>query len=62
MLVAAIVCILTLSVQAAVTVAYRVAQELGSSIGHEVGYAIRFEEQTSSSTRIVYLTGLLPGI
>ena len=35
----------------------RVAQELGCEVGQEVGYAVRFEERTSRSTRITYLTG-----
>ncbi|CAI9116556.1 OLC1v1017738C1 [Oldenlandia corymbosa var. corymbosa] len=34
----------------------RVAQELGVQLGEEVGYAIRFEDRTSASTRIKYLT------
>ncbi|XP_022638947.1 probable pre-mRNA-splicing factor ATP-dependent RNA helicase DEAH4 isoform X3 [Vigna radiata var. radiata] len=41
---------------AAVSVARRVAQELGVQLGEEVGYAIRFEDRTSHSTRIKYLT------
>ncbi|KAL6528024.1 Pre-mRNA-splicing factor ATP-dependent RNA helicase DEAH10 [Orobanche hederae] len=45
---------------AAVTVAKRVAEESGVALGQRVGYAIRFEDVTSSSTRIKYLTdGLL---
>lgn len=43
--------------QAAVSVGRRVAQELGCEVGQEVGYAVRFEERTSRSTRITYLTG-----
>lgn len=35
----------------------RVAQEMGCEVGQEVGYAVRFEERTSRSTRITYLTG-----
>uniref|UniRef100_A0A8H7NE43 Uncharacterized protein n=1 Tax=Bionectria ochroleuca TaxID=29856 RepID=A0A8H7NE43_BIOOC len=45
---------------AATTVAVRVAEEFGCEIGKEVGYSIRFEDVTSSSTRIKFLTdGLL---
>ena len=45
---------------AATTVALRVAEEFGCEIGQEVGYAIRFEDATSSKTRIKFLTdGLL---
>lgn len=45
---------------AATTVALRVAEELGCEIGKEVGYSIRFEDLTSPSTRIKFLTdGLL---
>ncbi|ESQ34073.1 hypothetical protein EUTSA_v10006961mg [Eutrema salsugineum] len=41
---------------AAVSVARRVAQELDVNLGEDVGYAIRFEDRTSSKTRIKYLT------
>ncbi|KAL0420914.1 UNVERIFIED_CONTAM: Pre-splicing factor ATP-dependent RNA helicase DEAH10 [Sesamum latifolium] len=45
---------------AAVTVAKRVAEECGVALGQKVGYGIRFEDVTSSSTRIKYMTdGLL---
>ncbi|KAG9236239.1 P-loop containing nucleoside triphosphate hydrolase protein [Amylocarpus encephaloides] len=45
---------------AATTVAIRVAEEMGCKIGEEVGYSIRFEDVTSASTRIKFLTdGLL---
>ncbi|XP_038972259.1 pre-mRNA-splicing factor ATP-dependent RNA helicase DEAH10 isoform X2 [Phoenix dactylifera] len=45
---------------AAVTVAKRVAEECNVELGHKVGYSIRFEDVTSSSTRIKYMTdGLL---
>lgn len=45
---------------AAVTVAKRVAEECDAQLGQKVGYAIRFEDLTSSSTRIKYMTdGLL---
>ncbi|KAI9771307.1 MAG: hypothetical protein M1840_002277 [Geoglossum simile] len=45
---------------AATTVAMRVAEEMGCKLGEEVGYSIRFEDLTSSTTRIKFLTdGLL---
>ncbi|KAK4484045.1 hypothetical protein RD792_011260 [Penstemon davidsonii] len=45
---------------AAVTVAKRVAEECGVPLGQKVGYAIRFDDLTSNSTRIKYMTdGLL---
>ncbi|XP_022985184.1 pre-mRNA-splicing factor ATP-dependent RNA helicase DEAH10 [Cucurbita maxima] len=45
---------------AAVTVAKRVSEECGVEVGQKVGYSIRFEDVTSSSTRIKYMTdGLL---
>ncbi|KAK3297685.1 P-loop containing nucleoside triphosphate hydrolase protein [Chaetomium fimeti] len=45
---------------AATTVAVRVAEEFGCEVGKEVGYSIRFEDATSETTRIKFLTdGLL---
>ncbi|XP_021910350.1 pre-mRNA-splicing factor ATP-dependent RNA helicase DEAH10 [Carica papaya] len=45
---------------AAVTVAKRVAEECGTELGQKVGYSIRFDDKTSASTRIKYMTdGLL---
>lgn len=41
---------------AATAVAARVAEEMRCKIGEDVGYSIRFEDQTSSSTRIKFLT------
>ncbi|KAJ5995738.1 ATP-dependent RNA helicase DHX35 [Penicillium waksmanii] len=41
---------------AATTVATRVAEEMGGKIGEAVGYSIRFEDTTSESTRIKFLT------
>jgi len=38
------------------SVAARVADEVGCRVGEEVGYTIRFEDKTSSSTRIKYMT------
>lgn len=45
---------------AAMTVAKRVAEECGVALGEKVGYSVRFDDVTSSSTRIKYMTdGLL---
>ncbi|MCJ1232581.1 hypothetical protein MMC14_000534 [Varicellaria rhodocarpa] len=45
---------------AATTVAARVAEEVGCKLGEQVGYSIRFEDLTSASTRIKFMTdGLL---
>lgn len=45
---------------AAITIAMRVAEEVGCEVGKEVGYSVRFEDSTSKSTRIKFLTdGLL---
>ncbi|MCJ1475347.1 hypothetical protein MMC13_004009 [Lambiella insularis] len=45
---------------AATTVATRVAEEMHCTLGEEVGYSIRFEDLTSASTKIKFLTdGLL---
>src|SRR5690606_4545140 len=41
---------------AAMSVAKRVAEEVGCQIGDEVGYTIRFEDCSSSRTRIKYMT------
>jgi HrpA-like RNA helicase len=41
---------------AAVTVAKRVAFEMGVEIGSKVGYTIRFDDKTSPSTKIKFLT------
>ncbi|OQO00172.1 hypothetical protein B0A48_13959 [Cryoendolithus antarcticus] len=41
---------------AAMSVAARVADEVGCRVGEEVGYTIRFEDKTSHSTRIKYMT------
>ncbi|KAK9238228.1 P-loop containing nucleoside triphosphate hydrolase protein [Lipomyces kononenkoae] len=41
---------------AAMSIAGRVAEEIGCQIGQTVGYSIRFEDMTSPSTRIKYLT------
>jgi ATP-dependent RNA helicase DHX8/PRP22 len=41
---------------AAMSVAKRVAEEFGCRLGEEVGYAIRFEDCTSSDTKIKYMT------
>ncbi|KAL8463324.1 hypothetical protein ACS0TY_034107 [Phlomoides rotata] len=45
---------------AAMTFTKRVTEECGLPLGQKVGYAIRFEDETSNSTRIKYMTdGLL---
>jgi len=41
---------------AAASVAARVAEEMRCTVGEEVGYSIRFEDVTSSKTRIKFLT------
>ena len=41
---------------AAVTIAQRVASERGCAVGGEVGYTVRFDDRSSSSTRIKYVT------
>lgn len=41
---------------AAASVAKRVAEEVGCELGNEVGYTIRFEDYTSSKTKIRYMT------
>ncbi|KAK2737669.1 DEAH-box ATP-dependent RNA helicase prp22 [Myotisia sp. PD_48] len=41
---------------AAVSVAKRVCEEVGCQLGQEVGYTIRFEDCSSPSTRIKYMT------
>lgn len=38
------------------SVAKRVAEEMNVSLGEEVGYSIRFEDCTSPSTVIKYMT------
>jgi ATP-dependent RNA helicase DHX8/PRP22 len=43
--------------QGAVTVARRVAEERGCELGDEVGYCVRFEDRSSSRTKVKYLTG-----
>ncbi|KAK8805481.1 hypothetical protein WA158_002137 [Blastocystis sp. Blastoise] len=41
---------------AASTVAGRVAQEVGCELGKTVGYSIRFDDKTTSETKIKYMT------
>ena len=41
---------------AAMSVASRVAYEMGVKCGHEVGYSIRFEENITRTTKIIYMT------
>ena len=41
---------------AALSLAKRVAEEVGTTVGDLVGYKIRFEDKTSHSTKITYMT------
>lgn len=41
---------------AAMSVASRVAEEMDCTLGQEVGYSIRFEDQTSDTTILKYMT------
>lgn len=41
---------------AARAVARRVCQERGVKLGREVGYQVRFDDQTSDSTRLIFMT------
>jgi ATP-dependent RNA helicase DHX8/PRP22 len=41
---------------AAITVSHRVADERNSVLGDEVGYAVRFDDKTSSRTKIKFMT------
>lgn len=41
---------------AAMSVSKRVASEMGSNLGDTVGYTIRFEDVTSSNTRVKFMT------
>lgn len=41
---------------AAMSVAQRVSEEMGVKLGNEVGYSIRFENQTSDKTQLIYMT------
>lgn len=41
---------------AAITVAHRVSEERKGKVGETVGYSVRFDDQTSSKTRIKYMT------
>ncbi|OLN95785.1 ATP-dependent RNA helicase DHX8 [Colletotrichum chlorophyti] len=41
---------------AAMSVAKRVAEEVGTPLGEAVGYTVRFDDRTSPSTRIKYMT------
>jgi len=41
---------------AAISLAARVAKERCCELGNEVGYAVRFDDKTSSQTRIKYMT------
>lgn len=41
---------------AATSLAARVSQEQGTPLGQRVGYSVRFDEKSSSNTRIKYMT------
>ncbi len=41
---------------AAITVAHRVSEERKCKVGEIVGYSVRFDDKTSSKTRIKYMT------
>lgn len=41
---------------AAITIATRVAKEMKSTLGETVGYTVRFEDNTSKSTKIKFIT------
>ncbi|CAG8598124.1 15544_t:CDS:10 [Dentiscutata erythropus] len=41
---------------AAISLAKRVANEIGTKLGHRVGYSVRFDDTSSQSTVIKYLT------
>jgi ATP-dependent helicase HrpA len=41
---------------AAASVSKRVAEEMGVSLGQEVGYQVRFQDNTSKSTRVKFMT------
>jgi len=41
---------------AAVSLAKRVAKEMGCELGDKVGYRVRFQEETSSNTKVLYQT------
>lgn len=41
---------------AAISIAKRVAEERSVKLGTEVGFSVRFEEETSSQTRLKYMT------
>jgi len=38
------------------TVAKRVSEEHGTRLGNEIGYSIRFDDCTSTKTRLRYMT------
>jgi len=38
------------------TVAKRVSEEYGTRLGNEIGYSIRFDDCTSTKTRLRYMT------
>ena len=42
---------------AAITIAQRVSDERKTKLGQEIGYAVRFDDCTTESTRVKYMTG-----
>ena len=42
---------------AAITIAQRVSDERSTTLGQEIGYTVRFDDCTSDSTRVKYMTG-----
>ena len=41
---------------AAVSIARRVAEERGTELGKEVGYSVRFDDCSSSATKVKFMT------
>ncbi len=41
---------------AAIALARRVAEEMGVKLGEEVGYSVRFDDRSSTITRMKYMT------
>ena len=42
---------------AAITIAQRVSDERSTTLGQDIGYTVRFDDCTSDSTRVKYMTG-----
>lgn len=41
---------------AAVSIAHRVAEERGTELGKEIGYSVRFDDCSSSATKVKFMT------